>query len=150
MNIYKISDIVRDAIRDNNLVHNLPEGYCNFMSISAGELIGGQIMVMVFNVENTPVFSSYSIGSAISAFPAGMSFGRGCLVVPMGTIVTNPNKLIDELSRYSHGWSIGVALEGGWSESPRGYKFFYYGVGTTPEVSKSYGVTFYEGNQRDF
>lgn len=150
MNIYKISDIVRDAIRDNNLIHNLPEGYCNFMRISAGELIGGQIMVMVFNVENTPVFSSYSIGSAISAFPAGMSFGRGCLVDPTGNIVTNPTELIDELSGYSHGWSIGAALEGGWSESPRGYKFFYYGVGTTPEVSKSYGVTFYEGNQRDF
>lgn len=105
MNIYKISDIVRDAIRDNNLIHNLPEGYCNFMSISAGELIGGQIMVMVFNVENTPAFSSYSIGSAVSAFPAGMSFGRGCLVDPMGNIVTNPNELIDELSGYSHGWS---------------------------------------------
>ena len=46
---------VREAIRDDNIVHNLPEGYCNLIGVSGGAYgVSVQGTIMVFNVEGTP------------------------------------------------------------------------------------------------
>lgn len=62
------SDFVRECIRDDDLVKNLPEGTCNLIAVSGGDAVSLSGMVMVFNVEGTPVYSSYNIEGGVSAF----------------------------------------------------------------------------------
>ena len=58
------------------------------------------------------------VAGAVGAVAAdGVGVGHLAVQAVAGRLlgqVTNPTELIDELSGYSHGWSIGAALEGGW------------------------------------
>ena len=80
---------VREAIRDDNIVHNLPEGYCNLIGVSGGAYgVSVQGTIMVFNVEGTPVYSSYSLGAGKAPWGASMIMGRGHLEDSDGNIIT--------------------------------------------------------------
>ena len=144
------SDFVRECIRDDDLVKNLPEGTCNLIAVSGGDAVSLSGMVMVFNVEGTPVYSSYNIEGGVSAFVGGYTMGRGYLEDPQGNIVTNPETLKEQLTGFSMGWSAGFGLEHGRSTNVNGYSFIYNAVSSTPTISLSAGYVFYEGNQKDF
>jgi filamentous hemagglutinin family protein (fragment) len=107
-------------------------------------------MVMVFNVEGTPVYSSYNIEGGVSAFVGAYTMGRGYLEDPQGNIVTDPEILKEQLTGFSMGWSAGFGLEHGRSTNVNGYSFIYNAVSSTPTISLSAGYVFYEGNQKDF
>ena len=141
---------VREAIRDNYLVHRLPEGYCNFIKVSGGEGHAEDAMIMVFNVEGTPVYSTYSLGAGASVFPLGYTMGRGYLEDPNGNIVTDPNVLKEQLTEFSNGWSVNLFIEYTRSYNLNGYTFVSYGVSTTPSAGLSASWTYYEGEQKDF
>ena len=144
------SDFVRECIRDDDLVKNLPEGTCNLIAISGGDAVSLSGMVMVFNVEGTPVYSSYNIEGGVSAFVGAYTMGRGYLEDPQGNIVTDPEILKEQLTGFSMGWSAGFGLEHGRSTNVNGYSFIYNAVSSTPTISLSAGYVFYEGNQKDF
>ena len=109
------SDFVRECIRDDDLVKNLPEGTCNLIAVSGGDAVSLSGMVMVFNVEGTPVYSSYNIEGGVSAFVGAYTMGRGYLEDPQGNIVTDPEILKEQLTGFSMGWSAGFGLEHGQS-----------------------------------
>ena len=144
------SDFVRECIRDDDLVKNLPEGTCNLIAVSGGDAVSLSGMVMVFNVEGTPVYSSYNIEGGVSAFVGAYTMGRGYLEDPQGNIVTNPEILKEQLTGFSMGWSAGFGIEHGRSTNVNGYSFIYNAVSSTPTISLSAGYVFYEGNQKDF
>ena len=144
------SDFVRECIRDDDLVKNLPEGTCNLIAVSGGDAVSLSGMVMVFNVEGTPVYSSYNIEGGLSAFVGAYTMGRGYLEDPQGNIVTDPEILKEQLTGFSMGWSAGFGLEHGQSTNVNGYSFIYNAVSSTPTISLSAGWVFYEGNQKDF
>ena len=144
------SDFVRECIRDDDLVKNLPEGTCNLIAVSGGDAVSLSGMVMVFNVEGTPVYSSYNIEGGVSAFVGAYTMGRGYLEDPQGNIVTNPETLKEQLTGFSMGWSAGFGIEHGRSTNVNGYSFIYNAVSSTPTISLSAGYVFYEGNQKDF
>ena len=144
------SDFVRECIRDDDLVKNLPEGTCNLIAVSGGDAVSLSGMVMVFNVEGTPVYSSYNIEGGVSAFVGAYTMGRGYLEDPQGNIVTNPEILKEQLTGVSMGWSAGFGIEHGRSTNVNGYSFIYNAVSSTPTISLSAGYVFYEGNQKDF
>lgn len=144
------SDFVRECIRDDDLVKNLPEGTCNLIAVSGGDVVSLSGMVMVFNVEGTPVYSSYNIEGGVSAFVGAYTMGRGYLEDPQGNIVTDPEILKEQLTGFSMGWSAGFGLEHGRSTNVNGYSFIYNAVSSTPTISLSAGYVFYEGNQKDF
>ena len=144
------SDFVRECIRDDDLVKNLPEGTCNLIAVSGGDVVSLSGMVMVFNVEGTPVYSSYNIEGGVSAFVGAYTMGRGYLEDPQGNIVTDPEILKEQLTGFSMGWSAGFGIEHGRSTNVNGYSFIYNAVSSTPTISLSAGYVFYEGNQKDF
>ena len=144
------SDFVRECIRDDDLVKNLPEGTCNLIAVSGGDAVSLSGMIMVFNVEGTPVYSSYNIEGGVSAFVGAYTMGRGYLEDPQGNIVTDPEILKEQLTGFSMGWSAGFGLEHGQSTNVNGYSFIYNAVSSTPTISLSAGWVFYEGNQKDF
>ena len=144
------SDFVRECIRDDDLVKNLPEGTCNLIAVSGGDAVSLSGMVMVFNVEGTPVYSSYNIEGGVSGFVGTYTMGRGHLEDPQGNIVTDPEILKEQLTGFSMGWSAGFGLEHGRSTNVNGYSFIYNAVSSTPTISLSAGWVFYEGNQKDF
>ncbi|EGK60034.1 hypothetical protein HMPREF9081_1219 [Centipeda periodontii DSM 2778] len=144
------SDFVRECIRDDDLVKNLPEGTCNLIAVSGGDAVSLSGMVMVFNVEGTPVYSSYNIEGGLSAFVGAYTMGRGYLEDPQGNIVTDPEILKEQLTGFSMGWSAGFGLEHGQSTNVNGYSFIYNAISSTPTISLSAGWVFYEGNQKDF
>ena len=144
------SDFIRECIRDDDLVKNLPEGTCNLIAVSGGDAVSLSGMVMVFNVEGTPVYSSYNIEGGVSAFVGAYTMGRGHLEDPQGNIVTDPEILKEQLTGFSMGWSTGFGLEHGRSTNVNGYSFIYNAVSSTPTISLSAGWVFYEGNQKDF
>ena len=143
---------IREAIRDCELVYNLPEGYCTVM-MGTGTLAGvdGQVMIMVFNVDGMPVYTSYAVGASMSApWPVGYTMGRGHLEDSAGNVVTDPEVLKSELTGLGIGWSVNVGLETGRSYNTHNYVFVYDAVGSTPGLGLSAGWTFYEGQKDDF
>ena len=142
---------VREAIRDDNIVHNLPEGYCNLIGVSGGAYgVSVQGTIMVFNVEGTPVYSSYSLGAGKAPWGASMIMGRGHLEDSDGNIITDPNIIKEQLTGPSIDGAISMGVGKGIAWGFGKYYFVYDFVGTTPGAGLSLGGTLYEGEQKDF
>ena len=140
-------DFIRDGIRNNNWVYELPEGHCVYSLYSVGPTT---IMTIIFNVDGMPVFSSYALGAGIPTLPIGGSFGQGFFMNSKRELVTDPEKIIEEMAGFSDGWTLNILAEGGISTNLNGYQLICYGIGSTPGASLSAGWTFYEGSKDDF
>ena len=140
-------DFIRDGIRNNNWVYELPEGHCVYSLYSVGPTT---IMTIIFNVDGMPVFSSYALGAGIPTLPIGGSFGQGFFMNSKRELVTDPEEIKKEMAGFSDGWTLNILAEGGISTNLNGYQLICYGIGSTPGASLSAGWTFYEGSKDDF
>ena len=140
-------DFIRDGIRNNNWIYELPEGHCVYSLYSVGPTT---IMTIIFNVDGMPVFSSYALGAGIPTLPIGGFFGQGFFMNSKRELVTDPEEIKKEMAGFSDGWTLNILAEGGISTNLNGYQLICYGIGSTPGASLSAGWTFYEGSKDDF